>query len=78
MTVPKSFRAYLGIPKGGSVEFALSDDGTVILRPRHATAHPLRGILSAYAPQTPVSIDEINRGIGEAIAEELRKGARSD
>lgn len=71
VTIPKPIREYLGITDGGPIEFVVTDEGAVVVRPRFDSARPLRGLLSAYAGRRPASLESIDEGIGQAIATQL-------
>lgn len=75
VTVPKPVRDYLGLDAGSAVEFEVTDAGDVVLRKRPDSARPLRGLLSAYAPDGPApTTEELDAGIGREVA---RLDARS-
>ncbi len=69
VTVPKEVRDHLGIGPGGAVTFGVNADGDVVLRKQHDTARPLRARLQAYAPTTAPTTEEIDAGIGRAVAD---------
>jgi AbrB family looped-hinge helix DNA binding protein len=68
VTVPKPVRDLLGLYPGTSVEFELTGEGTVVLRKRPDSARSLRGILSAYAPDSALTVEEIDDALGREVA----------
>ncbi len=70
-TIPKAIRDHLGLKPGDSVKFFYHPDGSVVMLPMRPAA-ALRGML-ARPNQPPVSLDEIDAGIAEAVAERDRR-----
>lgn len=67
VTVPKPVRDYLGLDAGSAVEFEVTASGDVVLRKRPDSARPLRGLLAAYAPAEPPSLDDLDRGVAREV-----------
>lgn len=67
VTVPKPVRDHLGLDPGTSVEFELTDEGSVVLRKRPDSARPLRGILHDYAPDPAVTLEELDDALGREV-----------
>ena len=81
VTVPKPVRDLLGLDPGTSVEFELTGEGTVVLRKQPDSARPLRGILSAYAPDSALTVEEIDDALGREVGHldaESRSGANEE
>ena len=78
VTIPKPIREYLGLTDGGPVEFVVTEDGDVVVRPRFESARPLKGLLSSYARTEPVSLDALDDGIGQEVAEQLARSEADD
>lgn len=69
ITIPREVREELGLEEGDKLEFLVEADGSVRLRPVTASARELYGLLKRPG-RPPVSVDEMNRGIAEHVAEE--------
>ena len=66
-TVPKEIREHLNLRSGDSMEFIILDNGTVMVQPAYLDVETLSGILDDKTEQR-VSIDEMNRTIGERFS----------
>ena len=64
-TIPKAIREHLGLKPGSKMRFLVGHDGRVTILPVLPAA-ALRGIVKYDGP--PVSIEEMNAGIGEVVA----------
>lgn len=64
-TIPKAIREHLGLMPGSKMRFLVGHDGRVTILPVLPAA-ALRGIVKYDGP--PVSIEEMNAGIGEVVA----------
>lgn len=73
-TVPKEVRDFLGLEEGTQVEWVL-DEGKATVRPRKLRAVDLAGILGP-SPVGPVTIEEMNEAIGDAIVERYERAVR--
>jgi len=73
-TVPKQVRDVLGLEEGTQVEWIL-DDGKVTIRPRKLRAIDLAGMLGR-SPVGPVSLEEMNEAIGDAVVEEYERSIK--
>ncbi len=74
-TVPKPVRDFLGLEEGTQVEWTLDKDGTASVKPRKLRAVDLAGMLGP-SPVGPVTIEEMNRGIGQAVLDEFKRSTR--
>jgi antitoxin PrlF len=60
-TIPKDVRDYLGLRPGDRIEFVLTEDKTVLLKPATRPVTDLKGFLPK--PPKPVSIEQMNAAI---------------
>jgi antitoxin PrlF len=74
ITVPAELRARLGLRAGVKVDFVINATGEVVLRPRTADIRSVRGLIAYDGPT--VSVEEMNEGVGDAIADEFRRSLR--
>ena len=73
ITIPVELRNKLRLVPGSRVDFDEQPDGSFVIRRKTGDIRALRGILKHDGP--PVSIEEMNRGIAEAIAERLNRSS---
>lgn len=78
VTIPKLIRDYLGLAEGDPVEFVVTDEGVVLVRPQFKSARPLKGLLKRYAGNKPASLEEIENGIGHEVAVQLVASGRNE
>ncbi len=71
ITLPKLVRTQLNLKAGDRLRFEAMPDGTLIARPATRSAVSLVGILKRKG-QKPVSIEDIDRGIGRDISRKHR------
>jgi antitoxin PrlF len=71
ITLPADMCAKLRLTKGSKVDVRINEAGEMVLRPKTGDIRRLRGILKYDGP--PVSIEEMNEAIGDAIAEDFRR-----
>jgi antitoxin PrlF len=71
ITVPAELRAKLGLRAGVKVDFVINAAGEVVLRPRTADIRSVRGLIAYSGP--PVSVEDMNEAIGEAVAEAFKR-----
>ena len=62
VTVPKAIRERLGLVEGDILEFSVADDGRIEIRRRGHSAG-VCGVLHEFAPDRPVSVDEMRRAV---------------
>jgi antitoxin PrlF len=74
-TVPKEVRDFLGLEEGTQVEWTLDEKGTATVKPRKLRAVDLAGMLGP-SPVGPVSIEEMNEAIGDAIVERYERSLK--
>lgn len=60
-TIPKDVREHLGLKAGDRIEFVLTEDKSVTLRPATRPVTDLKGILPR--PPKPVSIEAMNAAV---------------
>jgi AbrB family looped-hinge helix DNA binding protein len=60
-TIPKDVRDHLGLRPGDRIEFVLTEDKTVLLKPATRPVTDLKGFLPK--PARPVTIEEMKAAI---------------
>lgn len=70
ITLPKAIRDRLRLGAGDRVDFVVTDEGTVVLRPATADVRELKGLLHRPGLK-PLSVEEMNavirrRAVGRA------------
>jgi antitoxin PrlF len=60
-TIPKDVRLHLGLHAGDRIEFVLTEDNTVLLKPATRVVTDLKGFLPK--PSKPVSLDAMQAAI---------------
>lgn len=60
-TIPKDVRRHLGLHAGDRIEFVLTEDNTVLLKPATRAVTDLKGFLPK--PSKPVSLDAMQAAI---------------
>ena len=60
-TIPKDVRQHLGLNAGDRIEFVLTEDNTVLLKPATRAVTDLKGFLPK--PPKPVSLDAMQAAI---------------
>jgi antitoxin PrlF len=71
LTIPKQVREALGIKPGTKVDFYEGEKGEYIFRPRTGSIMDLRGCVPKL--DHVVTIEEMNEGIADAVAESFLK-----
>jgi antitoxin PrlF len=71
VTIPKEVRKALGIKAGTRIEFYESQKGEYIFRPRTGSIRDLEGCVPKL--DHIVTIEEMNEGIADAVAESFLK-----
>ena len=66
ITIPVEVRRALGLKAGSEILFFEDEPGEWTFRPRTGSIKDLRGCVPK--PDHPISIEEMNRGIGAAVA----------
>ncbi|MBN1465985.1 AbrB/MazE/SpoVT family DNA-binding domain-containing protein [candidate division KSB1 bacterium] len=73
VTLPLVIRELLNIEPGDRVDFSYDKElNKVILTPRNKKNDQVRGLLSHYAKDKPVTDDEMRDAIGKYIAEKFK------
>jgi AbrB family looped-hinge helix DNA binding protein len=70
ITIPAPVRTALGLNAGSRIEFVEVDKGKYAIVPATCSVRELKGILRK--PSKPVSIEDMNRAIGEEAAKAWR------
>ena len=75
ITIPKAIREALRLKPGDEVLFVQHHDGRVEVVARNLTLDDLRAAFQPYANPLgrAVTVEEMNAGIGDAVAEEMRR-----
>ncbi len=71
ITIPAETRARLRLVPGTKIDFVQNERGETVLRPKTGDIRALRGFIKYKGP--PVSLEDIDRGTAEAVAERLRR-----
>ena len=69
VTIPKSIRNTLGVGPGDRIRF-VQQDGVVVVEPETIDVRSLRGLF-ADRVRRPVSIEEMDRAIAEAVSKSV-------
>jgi AbrB family looped-hinge helix DNA binding protein len=75
ITIPQTVRRRLGLKTGDRVDFLLEAGGRVVLKSHRIPFEELRGIVK-IAKRKPVGIPEMDKAIGEAVADRFQRAAR--
>ena len=67
LTLPKAIRERLRLGAGDRVDFIVTDDGTVVLRPATVDVRELKGLLHRRGLK-PLSVEEMNAVIRRRAA----------
>lgn len=67
ITIPKQIRDHLKLRTGHRLDFQVSPDGLVFLRPRNRDVRELKGIVRSPRRRS-VSVEEMNEAIAEGFA----------
>jgi AbrB family looped-hinge helix DNA binding protein len=60
-TIPKDVRDYLGLRPGDRIEFVLTEDKSVLLKPATRPVTDLKGFLPK--PAKPVTVEQMNAAV---------------
>jgi AbrB family looped-hinge helix DNA binding protein len=74
VTVPKAIRDRLGLAEGDVLEFTVSEDGGMVVR-RRRRSPGVCGVLRDFAPERPVSIEEMTRAVRRRAAAAAGQGS---
>jgi AbrB family looped-hinge helix DNA binding protein len=70
--IPETLREQLGLDAGDKVDLSLNEKGELVVRKAKKTWRDFEGIL-ARPGQRPVSVEEMNEAIGDAIVEKFKR-----
>lgn len=73
ITIPAATRSKLRLAPGSKVDFVENEAGEIVLKPVVGDIRRLRGIVKYDGPA--VSVEEMNKAIGDAAAESFRRSA---
>ena len=76
LTIPDTLLEQLGVAAGDKVDLSLNANGELVVRKAKKTWRDFEGIL-ARPGQRPVSVEEMNEAIGDAIVEKFKRKERS-
>lgn len=71
VTIPIGVRRALGIEPGDSVMIRLDGCGRAIIEPQKGWAERTAGMFKAYAPNPPLSAEELREAYEIGVAEEV-------
>lgn len=71
ITLPAATRAKLRLAAGSKFLVSENDRGEIVLKPKTGDIRRLRGILKYDGP--PVSVEDMNNAIGEAVVESFKR-----
>jgi len=71
ITIPAEIRARFRLEAGAKVDFVVTDNGDLVMRPKTRDIRDLRNSVKYDGP--PVSVEEIDQGIAAAIAERMKR-----
>jgi antitoxin PrlF len=71
ITIPKELRERFGLETGDVLDFVEDEQGRLLLRPRRPRG--ALGVLGAYAPDRPVSVDEMRQAVSRRAAAKAGK-----
>ena len=71
VTIPADVRKRLGITSGDRIEFVEIEKGLFAIRPATGDVRALKGMIKA--PAKPVTIEDMNEAIIEAVVERSRR-----
>lgn len=73
VTIPVEIREQLGLEQGSVVDFLLNEDGTCELRPVTGSIQDIKGMVKWDGP--PVTIEEMNQAIADAVMERYKRSS---
>ena len=74
VTIPKEIRDRLGLKEGDRLAIELDDQGQVVLRPEpRKSLGRIRGILHQFAPERPVTLEEMDEAIQEQVVRRFER-----
>ena len=73
VTVPKDIRDRLKIEAGSQLDFKLTEDGSIVVRPLKRSALSIVGLLKRPA-QSAKTVEEMNQAVIDEAAERHRPG----
>ena len=68
VTIPKTIRARLGLVPGDEVEITAEEDERIVIR-RSRDGDRVLGTLRDFAPEEPVSVEEMKEAVRRRAAE---------
>jgi AbrB family looped-hinge helix DNA binding protein len=71
ITIPAATRSKLRLAPGSKVDFVENGAGEIVLKPITGDIRRLRGVVKYDG--APVSVEDMNKAIGDAAAESFRR-----
>jgi antitoxin PrlF len=68
ITIPKEIREHFKLRAGHRLEFQITADGLVVMRPRNRDVRELKGILRPKR-RKPISVEQMNEAIAKGFGE---------
>ena len=73
VTIPKVVRDRLGLETGDRLWFRFQDDGKLVVEPeRKSLLGRLPGLLRDFAPQRPVTVEQMREAVGRRARRQYR------
>lgn len=69
VTIPKAIRDRLGLSEGDRLAFSVDEKGRIVACPQHTAS--ICGILRDFAPQVPVSVDDMKKAVRRRAADTM-------
>lgn len=77
ITIPKAIRDRFGLSEGTVLEFVVEEDGKIVLRPKNdGGSDRVFGMLREFAPERPVSVEEMKRVVRERATKKAKAKKR--
>lgn len=74
ITIPKEVRDKLHLQAGDAISFILDDEtGSLQLYPKNKSVMDICGCLSKYRKGKPVTVEEMNESIAEAVRKRWKR-----
>jgi AbrB family looped-hinge helix DNA binding protein len=75
VTIPKAIRERLGLSEGDTLEFSVDEGGRIVVRPAPG-GKGVCGVLREFAPEEPVTVDEMNDAVRRRAVGKVSPGKR--
>jgi len=71
LVIPKDIREYMRLQAGDRLDFVITDDGEVVVRPVVSDVRSLRGLLKKPG-RKPVSVEQMNKAVRKRTSRTVR------